>query len=361
VLQAAGNDEFAPVRDNMTSAAWLAQEVEALQGQIIELQNELELARAGAMKPHDEEVESLRQALDEAKILMRRREEDLYARLTETETALAEERERSSHATARIAAFEDLLAAAQERAETADHDAARAGDRMRALEDMLRQTTHREIRLRQEAEETRRKLEDAALENEQLTARLSALDAETESQRAETLRAMISGGVGKSLSLAPERAPSPRLGLPESLRLFPTDLPLMTQDGRCLILEVKPLSRMFVYSTLKRACAAMEYARETGAYYVVVSASGVTLGSLLHLDLDPDLVRTVIGELDEKGRLEWEDFQALRERFAMRTIHLAALVLQNDLLYSRAPWRLQRLPDGETFGRLRTAIADLSR
>lgn len=133
--------------------------------------------------------------------------------------------------------------------------------------------------------------------------------------------------------------------------------PVVFVENRGIVVEIKPLSRMFLYSSLKRARAAMDYARETGADYVVVSASGVTLNTLFTMDVDPAAAAAVLAEVDRRGQLGWSDYQDLRERHDLKTIHTGAIVLQNDLFFSRLPWRLKRLPDGESYDALRRTAA----
>jgi len=391
-----------PIRHDAPSPR-LEAEVDYLRSRLNEVQNDLIQARKAA---HSAEIETraLREALAEGNAAMERRERELRQRLIEVEGMLEVERERNQQATARLAVLQDIKGHADRRVAAAERVAAEATDQAKALEKSNESFLKRELGLRESMEKARRESITLLGERDRLERQVKSLQRRL-GDRSSAGKGKVqdrsngqNGGhhesgtdgalavigesatpaphpgrglvilnpqqVGRIMAPTPDKAANgsgsqsaeasePRL----STGLLQRTQPFVFVENRGIVVEIKPLSRMFLYSSLKRARAAMDYARETGADYVVVSASGVTLNTLFSMEVERDAVDAVLDEIDRQGQLSWSDYQDLRERYDLKTIHTAAIVLQNDLFFSRLPWRLKRLPDGESFRPLKDAAA----
>lgn len=248
--------------DELSTAGWLAGEVEILQSQVLALQDEIDDLR---MREHARscETDRLRASLDHARDALAGRERTWRRVLGEARDALARERLRRDQTAARLAAMEDVAA--------------------RGLPP-------------------------------------------------------VAGAL----------APPART----------TGTALAALEGVCsVVLEVKPLPRMFTLATLRRAEDAMAWAAETGARYVLVSGGGVTLGALAALKVDPAIETAVLARLDADGGLDLDGYRGLRRSHGVRTLDLAALVVQRDLAHARRPWGVRPLPEGRDFSALRSAAA----
>ena len=358
-----GSKGVAPRAEARHQPFGLHAEVSRLQARVAELQAELELARSAPRGQSAVEQENalLRAALDEAQREIEQRERKLRKQLREVLAMLTQEQERAQQATARLGALQDMIANADHRIGDASRNAQIHSDRARALERSLSEFLAREVTLRQEIEEIRRERDALRAAQERASRvlarfpRVPGLGIGLGRPANEDAAAMIVRDAKDPAFLLDDSDPSGRSTGADLLPSVLPGLPLFNINGRYTIVEIKPLSRLFIYTTLKRALAAITFARETGADYVIASASGVTLGALFRHEVDPAARDAVLGQIERTGELSWDAYQGLRDRFSLKTIQTGAIVLQNDLQFSRLPWKMRRLPDGETYGPLRRA------
>lgn len=337
-----------PVRERVPDPAQqernriLTREVDQLRLRVAELNEELESIRSRSTSSQEENM-ALRRALEEARQTMFRREEELRQRLKETETLLASERNLMRQATEHLATVEEQMVVANRRSDETEAEMQGLVDRCRAIEAMLADMTEREIALRAELEVARRQ---APTGNNRETLKRGGAQAES----------IQDAHPSESQGEYEQNAPVLRQAPSRSWLKEPTALPFVTGEKPCVIVEVKPLARMITYPSLRRAMTAMDNARRAGADYVVASASGVTLANLFAMDVDQKKAQAVLEVIDSEGCIDLDRYQTLRDIYNLKTIDVAALALQNDLLFSRLPWKLERLPDGESYAPLRSAV-----
>ncbi|MEM7654256.1 MAG: hypothetical protein AAF220_13935 [Pseudomonadota bacterium] len=317
-------------------------EVSKLQTRVAELQAELKVARASPRRQSavEEENALLRAALDESHRESDQREQKLRKQLREVLTMLTQEQERAQQASARVAALQDMLSGSDHRIAEANRDSQLHHDRARALERSLSEFLAREVTLRHEIEEIKRERDYLQAAESRARRVLGRYPLIPGLGRAGRLNAAGAATVGEP---ANEGGPSNDVEtVQEDGALADTrggalipGLPVFNANGRYTIVEIKPLSRLFIYTTLRRALAAITFARETGADYVIASASGVTLGTLFRHEVDTEARDAVLRRIDETGEVSWDAYQGLRDEFGLKTVQTGAIVLQNDLQFSR--------------------------
>lgn len=317
-------------------------ELSRLHMRVAELQTELDHSQA-QKNLLEEEKQLLRASLEEAHSDNKRRESDLRDQMSHFIDQLTLEQDRVRNISENLS----LLQIEKQQAETQKTDLDKRlhhlACRNQALKDVIQEMTDREVLLRSRI----KSLDPDDLDD------LDEADFSYEfTLETKDFPATALADTPESDDLSQPSLPAPKVKLN---RLLPA-LPLPAKkdaDAPTYIIEVKPLSRLVTDATLKHATEAFSSARATGAEYIMSSPSGITLGHLFDMDIDPAIAASIVTAIDASQTLTWSDYVPIRDRFNLKMVQVAAVVLQYNLRFIRQPWQLKRLPDGQNHDNLR--------
>ena len=342
----------------------LETEINHMRSRLTKAQNELIQARKAA---HSAEIEAraLREMLTESTQAMEKRERELCKQQSELESRLADEQTRHQKTRIQLADFSDAENWIKKRTSRAEHQTQEATARMRALERANTTFMQRELGLRASLEKMRfeiqalrRELGQKKTHHMNIAAQNSKYDFDEESyvEQASILASDTLPRLATNNALTLQASSDPLLKIsPFMARPF-----VISGASSGVIVEIKPLTRLYLYANLKRARVAMEYAQKTGSDYVMVSPSGVTLDMLFSLKIKPEATQAVLNLLDQKGQISWADYREIRGNYGLKPIHTGGIVVQNDLFFTRMPWHLRRLTQKESFATLRRVASALA-
>ena len=291
----------------------------------------------------EEEKQLLRASLEEAHADAQRRESDLRAQMRDFIDQLTLEQNHVQKISETLTNFQDQKQTLQKQNFDLEKRLHNLACRNQVLKEVIQEITDREILLR------------SRLKNFETD---EFMDLE-ESAFSWNIPTLETPALEKKDLTFSQMSPDTTAGLPapeiKLNRLLPA-LPIFdtqNSDTATYIVEVKPLSKLVTDATLKHAITAYTNARQSGAEYIVASPSGITLGSLFEMDIDPAIAASLIAAIDASDTLTWSDYTPIRDRFNLKMVQIAAVVLQNDLRYIRQPWQLKRLPKGQSHKLLR--------
>lgn len=323
-------------------------ELSRLHMRVAELQTELDHSQA-QKNLLEEEKQLLRASLEEAHSDNKRRESDLRDQMSHFIDQLTLEQDRVRHISQNLSHLQTEKQQADSQKADLDKRLHHLACRNQALKDVIQEMTDREVLLRSRIK---------SLDPDNIPDNLSDLDDADFRYEfnldANDLPPTALADIPDTTALDTDQPslPAPRIKLN---RLLPA-LPLPAKkdaDAPTYIIEVKPLSRLVTDATLKHASKALSTARETGAEYIISSPSGITLGNLFDMEVDPAIAASLMAAIDASQTLTWSDYLPIRDRFNLKMVQVAAVVLQYNLRFIRQPWQLKRLPDGQNHDNLR--------
>ena len=301
---------------------------------VAELKAKLEQNRA-KRNLLEEEKQLLRASLEESHSDSKRREKDLRTQMRSFIDQLTLEQNRVRDISQTVVILQREKQSFDYQKSVLDKRLRHLAYRNQALRDVIREMTDREVLLR------------------------SRLKSFYPDELTDLDEADFRDDIVLSPSALPEAQLSSQTSLPgpkvKLNRLLPA-LALPTKgdtDTPTYIIEVKSLSRLVTDATLKHASQAFISARATGAEYIMSSPSGITLGHLFDMDIDPAITASLIAIIDASHVLTWSDYVPIRDRFNLKMVQIAAVVLQNNLRFIRQPWQIKRLPEGQSHDNLR--------
>ena len=120
---------------------------------------------------------------------------------------------------------------------------------------------------------------------------------------------------------------------------------MLLQDGRSLLVELKPLNRFASWDTFRKALVGIRYAAEQGWGFVIADSRGRTLSSATEHEISTAVSEPLLVRLG-KGPLGWREYREFRERHPLSLEGLTAFCLRFDYVFKETPWQLTALPDG---------------
>ncbi|MCH9668531.1 MAG: TnsA endonuclease N-terminal domain-containing protein [Proteobacteria bacterium] len=130
----------------------------------------------------------------------------------------------------------------------------------------------------------------------------------------------------------------PYLGADGRRTYFP-DLLLTLDDGRSLLIEIKPLWQMALTDSRIKYFAGQRFAAEQGVGWVSVTHKGQTYRDLQQRPIDERVHRTLTRAL-ATAPISWSILQRLRRDVHIASLDVAAYAVQENVALSMVPYRL---------------------
>ena len=134
-------------------------------------------------------------------------------------------------------------------------------------------------------------------------------------------------------------------------RYYP-DVATLDRDGRCYVIEVKPVHGMYRERTLAKALACLDYVGERGMGYLLVDHRGYTVADYASAPFDAAIADEIDTLIDELGRIRFAMVRAVFEDKLgkMPPGQFISMVLNRDWAVTEAPGvTVGRLADGLSF------------
>ncbi|GGV12507.1 hypothetical protein GCM10010260_59040 [Streptomyces filipinensis] len=126
-------------------------------------------------------------------------------------------------------------------------------------------------------------------------------------------------------------------------RTYYPDLLAATVDGRCVLIEVKPVYEMAMAINVAKYRAAEEFCRARG--WGLVATDGYRTRRLLeHRTVDPRLETALAAALDAQGELTWPQVITAADSLPLDTLGLGSLILKRGWAWHSRPYRLRPAP-----------------
>lgn len=124
-----------------------------------------------------------------------------------------------------------------------------------------------------------------------------------------------------------------------------TRLLAATEDGYCILIEVKPLLDMPLAINQAKAAAARAFCARNGWGFLVTDLRR-SLNHLLTMPLPEEGARQFTDALRETGTMTWQDIKAHRARCGLTAVQVAALAAQRGWHITLSPYRMTERPPG---------------
>lgn len=126
-------------------------------------------------------------------------------------------------------------------------------------------------------------------------------------------------------------------------RTYYPDLLAATVDGRCILIEVKPVYEMAMGINVAKYRATEEFCRLRG-WGLVATDGNRTRRLLEHRTVDPRLEMALAAALDAQGELTWPQVVAAADSPPLDTLDLCSLILKHGWTWHSRPYRLRPAP-----------------
>lgn len=132
-------------------------------------------------------------------------------------------------------------------------------------------------------------------------------------------------------------------------RTYYPDLLAATVDGRCILIEVKPVYEMAMAVNVAKYRAAVEFCRNRG-WGLVATDGNRTRRLLEQRTVDPRLETTLAAALEAQGELSWPQVRAAAGSLPLDTLGLCSLILKRGWTWHSRPYRLRPAPPPNSLG-----------
>ncbi|MER7792799.1 TnsA endonuclease N-terminal domain-containing protein [Streptomyces sp. NPDC097640] len=126
-------------------------------------------------------------------------------------------------------------------------------------------------------------------------------------------------------------------------RTYYPDVLAATKDGRCILIEVKPVYEMAMAINVAKYQAAEEFCRSRG-WGLVATDGNRTRGLIEHHAVDPRLENALAAALSARGELTWPQVRAAAGSLPIDTLGLCSLILKRGWAWHSRPYRLRLAP-----------------
>ncbi|WP_406863594.1 sigma factor-like helix-turn-helix DNA-binding protein [Streptomyces sp. HUAS MG47] len=123
-------------------------------------------------------------------------------------------------------------------------------------------------------------------------------------------------------------------------RTYYPDLLAVTEDGRCILIEVKRVYEMAMAINVAKYRAAEEFCRLRG-WGLVATDGNRTRRLLEHRAVDPRLEAALVAALDAQGELTWPQVVAAADSLPLDALGLSSLILKHGWTWQSRPYRLR--------------------
>lgn len=126
---------------------------------------------------------------------------------------------------------------------------------------------------------------------------------------------------------------------------YTPDVLLQLKDGRCIVVEIKPLANMAITEVQYKFQQLYTYCHTQG-WGVLLSDGHKDISYLCHYQSNPAFEQAILRKLDEKRRLTISDIRLLKNIFGGTALQLARCILRHNLSYREFPTLLWRVKGG---------------
>ena len=126
---------------------------------------------------------------------------------------------------------------------------------------------------------------------------------------------------------------------------YTPDVLLQLKDGRCVVVEIKPLINMVETEVQRKFQMLAEYCKRQG-WGILLSDGRRDITDLYRFPLNEDFEQALLQKLSVKRRLMRGDLRLLKEEYGTNEWQLARCILRHDLSYRVFPTLLWRTREG---------------
>ncbi len=120
------------------------------------------------------------------------------------------------------------------------------------------------------------------------------------------------------------------------------DFLVRLNDGRCIVVEIKPHMRMGYYSNIMKWIGLQNFCQKEGYGYLIIENSR-NLNDYICAELDQKKVEFLLFNVNDRV-LYWSDYKKLREEVHLSWSELNSIILQHNLKFTSFPFRLELSP-----------------
>ena len=116
------------------------------------------------------------------------------------------------------------------------------------------------------------------------------------------------------------------------------DILFVLEDGRAIVVEIKPIFKMALQSNLTKWSALKAYCQKQG-WGLLVTDGQYSIQQIQRHQIKPDFANCVLSRLRRKS-LNWTEYKKIKEQFNPNRNDFVALVLNNRLVWRLSPFYL---------------------
>lgn len=137
---------------------------------------------------------------------------------------------------------------------------------------------------------------------------------------------------------------------------YTPDVLSQLEDGRCVVVEIKPLTNMVDMDVQRKFQTLAEYCHKRG-WGVLLTDGREDITGLYRFPLNKDFEEALLQRLSAKRRLMRGDIRLLKEEYGTNEWQLARCILHHKLSYKVFPTLLWRAKEGSVCAILRDRLA----
>lgn len=110
------------------------------------------------------------------------------------------------------------------------------------------------------------------------------------------------------------------------------DFLILLEDHSCVLVEIKPRSRMALYENLIKYKALQRYCEQNGLGYLIIEKNQSITDCILH-KVDPLKEKAFLSYLEDQN-INWIKYKALREELGLVSKDFVSLIINNNLIWT---------------------------
>jgi len=118
------------------------------------------------------------------------------------------------------------------------------------------------------------------------------------------------------------------------------DIFFLLEDGRGVVVEIKPAFEMALHKNLRKWSALREFCKERGLGLLVTDGR-CTIQQVMQWDINRDFADEILSAL-EVGPLSWDEYRGIKDKHDVTSRDFLALVLCKRLVWELSPFRLSK-------------------
>lgn len=120
--------------------------------------------------------------------------------------------------------------------------------------------------------------------------------------------------------------------------LYYPDIFFLLQDGKGIVVEIKPVFKMALQINLKKWTALKHFCSNNGLGLLITDGK-YAIQQVQSYAINPQFAKDVLSALG-KGTLSWGEYKLIRDKYNVKRNEFLALVLKNRLIWQLNPFRL---------------------